>query len=1344
MEQAKMVPVRDTGPMRPGKNVTGDDRVVAEHQSSQHRRMVSTWDRGEIEDRYLRLYEDHIYLKKHCHKQEDRLKRLGTKVMQLAVDRRKEATNGNVKITGGSSMASVKINELETKIYELERQNAQLKEKLKLTKQQLLLASKQPSAYNHIQSRINTGIVKAVSDQRLVKNRRVMGPHVNGHEQRIMHDTESAALMENLVIERLQEEIEGLKKQIFMYQEEVEELHEQNKMKEADFEENIIKLQQQMSADQRVNVEENIELIRLQRQVKEKSNDLVNLQIKYQKIEENLRTMKHSHESVLVEMDRLNLQIKDEQNKKLTLQQDLKIAAAKNALVIELQEQIAGLQNDKQLLVDSNEKLTRSAFDMQREREWRQRECALKVQLAQLEATLKADLGEKGNVIDRLNTEIAEHEAAEQKLKEVRIEYFQLKEEYDDLKNKMSFFTDKSSVDLIELEEALMLVRSKHQDVNKVPEFVQKVDAEIDKATNQRVQQLESEFAETVHELEKTRNMLILQHKINKDYQKEVDDAHHKLENMQRECDLKLSEYASLLDIRAARIKKLESQLRDVAYGTKQIKLNMSTEQDKSELDESIQLERGKNLFEIHIHKVNLSSDGLKALGDNDVALFCTWEFYEFEIQATPVVHGVTPEFDFTSQYIVTVDDFFLHYIQKETCTLELQLSFGQSFKTLAACQLRFHDLFDHPPGRIHCTAFLTGVDMNNPGNGFGTVEYWINLRVPMEQALRLYKERTKALGYINANNQSTMKALKALDEVAAMRPADNINQLHIKIIRCIGLQAHRKDVQPSPYCVYQFFDYGDHDSIILHSTNNPEFNDHHTYPVAMTTTLDQYIRSSDLKIFVFDDTDPTESSFLCMANIPLVSLVHENDVRGLFELRRTDNTVNGQIEVALYWQDTYLPPLAAPLQIPSQIPTIPTEITDPPLAMPFDDGHMPSSSSNSSKTLARTSSPKPIETISGSGALTTDFETVSSLSTSKAMSSQISTSAPFQNKPLMTSTPAIHSVVTTVANNKEVRVSSSQNQQQQQLDSSVQPKQQQSMHQYVMSPRAAPRKLKFATEKKPSCESVADIEPLEKSFNKQEMVLKDQKVKVEETHVPQQNNEIIEEEIEESLIEETLPESKQISSLFQQQQQLAPQSNKMVENEDSDSEGLIIPTEKDSKSSTLKDKEGDTVTVVISHLTLEVDSKPVKNENVKQLYVEYRFLNYPPEELETPYPLPKPKNGLPVNYHFSKCFHVDYQNNYDKRQFLASMLLPNDPDEGRIRFTIVSEPEKEAQGEECEEVGVAYVRLLDILRNNKDVIDEDIIIYDVEDERTVIGSLNISIICLAALRAVDQEIVRE
>lgn len=36
------------------------------------------------------------------------------------------------------------------------------------------------------------------------------------------------------------------------------------------------------------------------------------------------------------------------------------------------------------------------------------------------------------------------------------------------------------------------------------------------------VKELQSEHAETITELEKTRNMLIIQHKINKDYQAEV------------------------------------------------------------------------------------------------------------------------------------------------------------------------------------------------------------------------------------------------------------------------------------------------------------------------------------------------------------------------------------------------------------------------------------------------------------------------------------------------------------------------------------------------------------------------------------------------------------------------------------------------------------------------------------------------------------------------------------------------------------------------------------------------------------------------------------------------------
>lgn len=34
----------------------------------------------------------------------------------------------------------------------------------------------------------------------------------------------------------------------------------------------------------------------------------------------------------------------------------------------------------------------------------------------------------------------------------------------------------------------------------------------------------------------------------------------------------------------------------------------------------------------------------------------------------------------------------------------------------------------------------------------YGIIEYWISLRVPMDQAISLYKERSKALVYITSD----------------------------------------------------------------------------------------------------------------------------------------------------------------------------------------------------------------------------------------------------------------------------------------------------------------------------------------------------------------------------------------------------------------------------------------------------------------------------------------------------------------------------------------------------------------------------------------------------------------
>ena len=48
-------------------------------------------------------------------------------------------------------------------------------------------------------------------------------------------------------------------------------------------------------------------------------------------------------------------------------------------------------------------------------------------------------------------------------------------------------------------------------------------------------------------------------------------------------------------------------------------------------------------------------------------------------------------------------------------------------------------------------------------------------------------------MGYIASNVQATDQALQALDDDAAQRPHDNINQLHIKVIKCGDLIARRE-----------------------------------------------------------------------------------------------------------------------------------------------------------------------------------------------------------------------------------------------------------------------------------------------------------------------------------------------------------------------------------------------------------------------------------------------------------------------------------------------------------------------------------------------------------------------
>ena len=49
--------------------------AALDQKAAQQRRLVSKWSRDELEDKYLRIYEENLMLKKYGRKQEDKIKR---------------------------------------------------------------------------------------------------------------------------------------------------------------------------------------------------------------------------------------------------------------------------------------------------------------------------------------------------------------------------------------------------------------------------------------------------------------------------------------------------------------------------------------------------------------------------------------------------------------------------------------------------------------------------------------------------------------------------------------------------------------------------------------------------------------------------------------------------------------------------------------------------------------------------------------------------------------------------------------------------------------------------------------------------------------------------------------------------------------------------------------------------------------------------------------------------------------------------------------------------------------------------------------------------------------------
>ncbi|XP_016304448.1 protein fantom isoform X2 [Sinocyclocheilus anshuiensis] len=1246
-ETAGDIPVKDIT-VNPSGAATLPEALLS--HNIRERQNVSKFSKEELEDKFLRLQDENLTLKQHACKQEDKIRRMATKLIRLVKDRKQSEGGRDVEM-------EEMMEELQEKVQELEKQNEGLKRRLLAAKQQLQVQNRRHTPYSHIQPRINSGLRRLTDDMPMASPSRPHTPkagirHVEGDMSakppqgllpRYGHSLLDEARAE---IRNLENVIESQLAQMEEMERSAEMLRDQLKRKEREFEESLLQMREHQASGQRLTIKDNVEMIKLQKLLSERANTLTVLEGRFLQQQESMKTLKASHDAALVKVDEVSRQLKEERLKSLQLETQIQTRALDQRHTQELQERIQDLEKERDLLKENCDKLVKSVFDVSQEQKWKTREQQLKLQVAQLEMALKSDLADKNQILDKIKAERDLNEKLMQENRELQLRYLEQKQQLDEIKERMKFFTKESEIDAAELSEALMLIKVRRIQKSGELGFLEKVEEDVKVDVERSLRELQATHAETVQELEKTRNMLIIQHKINKDYQAEVQAVTRVMDDLKLEYELKSEKLAQLLDMRAAKIKKLEAQLKDIAYGTKThvFRPDVTSNGVTDEFDESLRLARGENLLEIHLGRAQFSPEAVESLKDKDPSTFCTYAFYDFELQSTAVVRGAHPAYGLTSQYLMRVDDLFLNYLHSSSVTVEVQLAEGLSFCTVAAGQLRLNQLLERD-GKVFGTIQLVGV--TDEIQVFGALEYWLKLRVPMEQAIRLYKERVKALGYLNTSMRDSQALSVPVPSCPSLMDGD-LNELNITIHSCCDLRSRGPHTQPSPYIIYKLYDFPDHDTPIISSTNEPQFEDHMVFPVAMNSDLDVLLRSEALVFYVFDDLDVENQLYLGKARVPLISLAHDKTITGMFELTDPEGLPSGQISVTLQWKFTYLPPTSS--AITTQQTTITGRMTperqtetqlmtkDPPLIP--------------QPTVSEAPMPKPRQrTLPKSTTKRVSFVDVTELE--KQMEQTTASDEGDDEEPKSSVTPAPKTVIVLEAG---------------------------------------------------EATAVSEEEDEEESHFSEGQVI---------TASSQSDESEISEELQEPLTD--------------------------VQGEDDDSDDCIVP----AQSSQHKKQPSECIRVEIVSMSLKPGSRVAEDSAIVRLFVEYSFLGLP--SVETPLSLKKPLPGHSVSYNFSNVIHVDKESNQSRRQTLRAVLEGRKRQLEHIKFTMVSDPpEEEEQDEECEDVGVAYLRILDIMEKHRDMKDVSLNIVDVQDSSEVIGHLVVTVEALEALTSIMKDPERD
>ncbi|XP_029952065.1 protein fantom [Salarias fasciatus] len=848
------------------------------------RQDVSQLSRVELEDRFLRQQDETLLLRQQLNDREDKIRKLATKLMRLVKDRRRleRLAAGGAPPPPGTRDVEVEevVEELQEQVRGLQAEKEGLRRRLLLAKQRPP-APQRPAPYRHVPPRVDSGRRRGQNDEEEPADRRRSSRSPEGSRPaaaplpRFGHSLLEEARDQ---IRSLEGVTESQRRRLQEVEGECELLREELKKKEAELQEEVLQVQQQTACRLRSQISDNVNLIKLQKQLTERSHTVSELESRFLHLQQSQQTLKDSHKAAMLRVDELSAELREERRKNMELEKHLQTSTITRIRMEQFQQQISELEQERDLLKDNNQKLVNRALDSSLH-QGQQLQQQLRLQISELES----DLQKKNQMVEQMEAERDTRLQLEEEKLQLQLQLEEQSQQLEELRARL-----KGSVrDVEEQSEALLLIKSRASRSSSALSFLLREEQE--EQEQQEVRRLRAAHTESIQELEKTRKLLTVERRISEGYQAELKATSEKMEAVKAELEEKLERQAKLLDSRAARIRKLEAQLRNVSYGgtTSTSRAAVPGGGQAEDVDESSVLDGDERLLELQVVGATLSPAARRALGDPDASTFCTYAFYRFQLHATPVARGPEPRYGATSRYAVRPDRRFLDYLRRSRLTVALHRADGPDWRTVAGGRLALRQLLE-PDGELRDSVELQGSSGDSPY--WGSLEVWIRISPPMTET------------------GSAHSVSPALAEPAQSSPSAGLNQLLVSVLGCSGLGSGGSR-QPSAFVVYRFWTFEARPTQTVPDCGAPRFDDRRCFPVCVDGELRAYLRSERLLFFVFDDRDERPDRYLGRAGVPLRPLLRGQTLTGEFPLTDASGRHAGLIQVSLQWTLPYAPP---------------------------------------------------------------------------------------------------------------------------------------------------------------------------------------------------------------------------------------------------------------------------------------------------------------------------------------------------------------------------------------------------------------------------------------------------